>query len=60
MSPDLSPQGAARSAAGLLNEQIRALWSHPQVPLTREQRAEYERLCEELARVERSPSAAAV
>ncbi|WP_208624995.1 hypothetical protein [Streptomyces misionensis] len=42
-----------------MNAQIRALWSHPAVPLTREQRAEYERLCAELRRVERGGAAAA-
>ncbi|MFI0233172.1 hypothetical protein [Streptomyces sp. NPDC017086] len=47
-----------RSAAEL-NAAIRALWSHPAVPLTREQRAEYERLCAELARVQRGDGAAA-
>lgn len=41
-----------RSAAEL-NAAIRALWSHPQVPLNAEQRAEYERLCAELRQVER-------
>ncbi|MFJ3507780.1 hypothetical protein [Streptomyces luteogriseus] len=44
--------GPARSAAEL-NELIRALWSHPAVPLTAEQREEYGRLCAELRRVER-------
>ncbi|MFG3660216.1 hypothetical protein [Streptomyces sp. NPDC047706] len=46
------PEGSARSAAEL-NAAIRALWSHPQVPLTAEQRAEYARLLAELAAVER-------
>ncbi|MFE2073737.1 hypothetical protein [Streptomyces misionensis] len=58
MSPDLVPPGPVRSAAEL-NAQIRALWSHPAVPLTREQRAEYERLCAELARLQREAEAAA-
>ncbi|MEU3527582.1 hypothetical protein AB0E62_27550 [Streptomyces sp. NPDC038707] len=53
MSLDLvTSLGAVRSAAEL-NAAIRALWSHPQVPLTDGQRAEYERLCAELARVRR-------
>nr|WP_186338013.1 hypothetical protein [Streptomyces incarnatus] len=43
MSPDLAALGLPRSAAEI-NEAIRALWSHPRVPLTAEQRAEYERL----------------
>ncbi len=59
MSPDLvTSPGAVRSAAEL-NAAIRALWSHPQVPLTAEQRAEYERLCAELARVQRGDVTAA-
>ncbi|MFJ6667397.1 hypothetical protein [Streptomyces sp. NPDC091383] len=59
MSPDLvTSSGLPRSAAEI-NAQIRALWSHPQVPLSREQRAEYERLCAELARVQRGGAAAA-
>ncbi|TXJ75436.1 hypothetical protein E2C11_23270 [Streptomyces lavendulae] len=52
MSPDLAALGLPRSAAEI-NEQIRALWSHPQVPLSREQRAQYEQLCAELAQIER-------
>jgi predicted nucleic acid-binding protein len=48
----------SRSAAEL-NELIRALWSHPQVPLTAEQREEYGRLCAELRRVERGDVTAA-
>lgn len=52
MSPDLVTPGSVRSAAEL-NERIRALWSHPQVPLTDGQRAEYGRLLAELRRVER-------
>lgn len=52
MSPDVLTSGPVRSAAEL-NAQIRALWSHPAVPLSREQRAEYERLCAELRRIER-------
>jgi hypothetical protein len=51
MFPDLVP-GSACSAAEL-NARIRALWSHPQVPLSREQRVEYERLLAEWRRVER-------
>ncbi|MFE0353554.1 hypothetical protein ACFW2I_08680 [Streptomyces nigra] len=46
------PDGVARSAEEL-NAAIRALWSHPQVPLTAEQRAEYEALCTELRQVQR-------
>jgi hypothetical protein len=41
------------SPADKLNEQIRALWSHPAVPLSEAQRAEYRRLLAELQRVER-------
>lgn len=52
MSSTPPSPGPARSAAEL-NELIRALWSHPQVPLTAEQREEYARLCDELRRVER-------
>ena len=44
------PDGDASAAE--LNEQIRALWSHPAVRLTDEQRAEYQRLLAELRRVE--------
>ncbi|MFE2382221.1 hypothetical protein [Streptomyces misionensis] len=58
MSPNSRPGGLVRSAAEI-NEQIRGLWSHPAVPLTREQRAEYERLCAELRQVERGGAAAA-
>jgi hypothetical protein len=47
-----------RSAAEI-NRAIRALWSHPQVPLTDGQRAEYWRLCAELARVQRGDVTAA-
>lgn len=50
MFPDLAC-GSVRSAADV-NAAIRALWSHPQVPLSREQRAEYERLLTEWRRVE--------
>lgn len=56
MSPDLPPEARTRSAEEL-NERIRAFWvgpgGHPAVPLTAEQRAEYERLCDELWQVER-------
>ncbi|GGQ83900.1 hypothetical protein [Streptomyces flaveolus] len=51
MSP--SPAAAGVRSADELNAAIRALWSHPQVPLTREQREEYARLCAELAAVQR-------
>jgi hypothetical protein len=37
----------------VINDEIRALWSHPQVPLTDGQRTEYTRLCAELRAVER-------
>ncbi|KOV86050.1 hypothetical protein ADL02_19315 [Streptomyces sp. NRRL WC-3723] len=58
MSPDLvTSPGSVRSAAEL-NAAIRALWSHPAVPLTDGQRAEYWRLCAELARVQRGDVAA--
>ncbi|CAL9666219.1 hypothetical protein SUDANB1_07226 [Streptomyces sp. enrichment culture] len=50
ITPPSRPQ--LRTAAEL-NELIRALWSHPQVPLTAEQREEYGRLCAELRQVER-------
>ncbi len=50
------PDGVARSAEEL-NAAIRAFWvdgrGHPQVPLTAEQRAEYEQLCAELRQVQR-------
>ncbi|MGK9463909.1 hypothetical protein ACSLFT_28345 [Streptomyces sp. G6] len=42
-----------------LNAAIRALWSHPQVPLTSVQREEYARLCAELAAVQRKDVAPA-
>ncbi|WP_199572777.1 hypothetical protein [Streptomyces murinus] len=58
MSPDLAASGTVRSAAEI-NEAIRALWSHPQVPLSREQRAQYEQLCTELARVQHGGATAA-
>jgi hypothetical protein len=58
MSPDAVTPGRVRSAAEL-NARIRALWSHPQVPLTAEQREEYARLCEELRAVERGDVAEA-
>jgi hypothetical protein len=53
MSPDSVTVAPARSADEL-NAAIRALWSHPQVPLTAAQRAEYERLCTELRVLETS------
>ena len=52
MTPDSSCRGCVRSAA-VINAEIRALWSHPQVPLTDGQREEYVRLCAELRAVER-------
>jgi len=52
MSPDSVTSGPVRSAAEL-NAAIRALWSHPAVPLTAGQREEYARLLAELRRVER-------
>ncbi|WP_102909555.1 hypothetical protein [Streptomyces cahuitamycinicus] len=52
MSPDLATSLPVRSADDL-NQAIRALWSHPAVPLTDGQRAEYARLLAELRRVER-------
>ncbi|ARP74076.1 hypothetical protein LK07_11335 [Streptomyces pluripotens] len=52
MSPDLASHGSTRSAAEL-NAAIRALWSHPAVPLSAEQRAEYRRLLAELQQAER-------
>lgn len=56
MSPDSPPSGSVRSAAEV-NAQIRALWSHPQVPLSVGQRAEYERLLAEWRRIERGAAA---
>ncbi|WP_435279367.1 hypothetical protein [Streptomyces sp. 1222.5] len=54
MSPDSSPQGAARSADEI-NEEIRAFWqgpgAHPTLPLSREQSARYHRLLAELQQV---------
>ncbi|UOB09053.1 hypothetical protein MQE23_08310 [Streptomyces sp. HP-A2021] len=58
MSPDLVTAGAVRSAAEL-NQAIRALWSHPAVPLTDGQRAEYAQLLAELRQVERGDVTAA-
>ncbi|MFI9154474.1 hypothetical protein [Streptomyces sp. NPDC053367] len=52
MSPDPAPGAVVRSAAEV-NAEIRALWSHPAVPLTTLQREEYARLLAELRRVER-------
>jgi hypothetical protein len=52
MSPDSVTRGSVRSADDL-NRAIRALWSHPAVPLTDVQREEYARLCAELRAVER-------
>ncbi|MFC7817541.1 hypothetical protein ACFUTR_23205 [Streptomyces sp. NPDC057367] len=52
MSPSPVAAPCARSAAEL-NAAIRALWSHPAVPLTSVQREEYARLCAELAAVQR-------
>lgn len=40
------------ASADELNAQIRALWSHPAVRLTDEQRAEYHKLLAALRRVE--------
>lgn len=58
MPPTPPMPGRVRSAEEL-NARIRALWSHPQVPLTAEQRAEYERLCAELRQVQRGDVAPA-
>jgi hypothetical protein len=56
MSPIPPVEGPARSAAEL-NAAIRAFWTgpggHPSLPLSAEQRAEYQRLLAELDRVER-------
>ncbi|MFF9271161.1 hypothetical protein EF919_18055 [Streptomyces sp. WAC02707] len=52
MSPDSVTVVPVRSADEL-NRAIRALWSHPAVPLTDRQREEYARLCAELAAVQR-------
>ncbi|MGW1614427.1 hypothetical protein ACWCQZ_34300 [Streptomyces sp. NPDC002285] len=48
MSPSSQPQGIVRSAAAV-NEDIRALWPHPAVRLTDEERAALERLYVEWA-----------
>ncbi|CAL9352451.1 hypothetical protein SUDANB1_00489 [Streptomyces sp. enrichment culture] len=53
MSPDLVTAPPAARSVAELNAAIRALWSHPAVPLTAEQREEYWRLCAELRQVER-------
>lgn len=45
MSPDLS-RGSVRSSAAV-NAEIRALWPHPSMRLTNEQRARYEELVAE-------------
>ncbi|MFE0801072.1 hypothetical protein [Streptomyces sp. NPDC058812] len=58
MSPD-SVTGTPVRSADELNAAIRALWSHPQVPLTDGQRQEYARLCAELAAVQRGDVATA-
>lgn len=58
MTPEPCRPGSARSVAEI-NEEIRALWSHPQVPLTAVQREEYARLCAELRQVERGDVTAA-
>ncbi|MFC8423916.1 hypothetical protein ACFUN7_24075 [Streptomyces sp. NPDC057236] len=57
MTPEPCRPGSARSVAEI-NEEIRALWSHPQVPLTDGQREEYARLCAELRAVEREDAIA--
>ncbi|OQQ16153.1 hypothetical protein B0675_02395 [Streptomyces sp. M41(2017)] len=44
MSPDVTVPGSARSAAEILNEQIRDLWTRAGGRLTAEQRREYEQL----------------
>lgn len=48
MFPDPCCSGSVRSAAEV-NRDIRALWGHPSVRLTVEQRAVYERLVAEWA-----------
>jgi hypothetical protein len=58
MSPESAACGAVRSADEL-NREIRALWSHPQVPLTAAQRETYAQLLAELRRVERGDVTAA-
>ncbi|WP_333743846.1 hypothetical protein [Streptomyces ardesiacus] len=58
MSPDSVTLAPPRSADEL-NRAIRALWSHPAVPLTDGQREEYARLCAELAAVQQRGVAAA-
>lgn len=54
--PERPPLRTAAEHAAELNERIRALWAgrgHPAPPLSPAQRAEYQRLLAELARVER-------
>lgn len=57
MSPSPQPSGPARSADEI-NEEIRAFWTgpraHPTLPLSREQRVQYERLLAELETVKRA------
>ncbi len=48
MSPNPVAPGGVRSAA-VVNEDIRALWPHPAVPLSDEERAALERLYAEWA-----------
>lgn len=53
MSPEPLALGSVRSAAAV-NAQIRRLWSDPRVRLSKEQRAEYERLVREWAEAVRA------
>ena len=53
MPSDSLASGPSRPAA-VVNEDIRALWPHPTVRLTDEQRAEYEQLVAEWAAAVRS------
>lgn len=57
MPPTPPARDPARFTAAELNEQIRALWTggrgHPTLPLTAEQKAEYERLCAAVREAER-------
>ncbi|WP_087882899.1 hypothetical protein [Streptomyces alboflavus] len=47
--PPSSPSGGLVRSADEINQQIRALWPHPAVRLSTEQRARYERLVVEWA-----------
>ena len=56
--PPTPPCGPVRSAAAI-NAAIRALWPHPAVRLSDEERAQYERLVQEWAQAVRDEVAEA-